>query len=198
MRMNRTTSPDKVWLASLVLSSCCILPVGVADAARDTPRFEIRSAYAELENAVYFLHARINYPLSKQALEALQSGVELNFQLRIEVNRVRRYLPDANVATLLQRYQLHFNALVNRYVVRNLNSGGQQSFASLEAALGFLGRVSNLPILDKALLQPGRKYILKLQAELDVRRLPAPIQLLAFWLDDWRLTSAWYTWPLQP
>ena len=193
-----TTSANKVWLASLALACCGLLPVGTADAARDTPRFEIRSAYAELEDAVYFLHARINYPLSKQALEALQSGVELNFQLRIEVNRVRRYIPDANVATLLQRYQLRFNALVNRYVVRNLNSGGQQSFASLDAALGFLGRVSNLPILDKALLQPGRKYILKLQAELDVRRLPAPIQLLAFWLDDWRLTSEWYTWPLQP
>ena len=198
MGMNGTTSPDRIWLAFLALACCSVLPVGTADAARDTPRFEIRSAYAELEDAVYFLHARINYPLSKQALEALQSGVELNFQLRIEVNRVRRYIPDANVATLLQRYQLRFNALVNRYVVRNLNSGGQQSFASLDAALSFLGRVSDLPILDKALLDPDRKYILKLQAELDVRRLPAPIQLLAFWLDDWRLTSAWYTWPLQP
>lgn len=198
MGMNGTTSPDRIWLAFLASACCCVLPVGTADAARDTPRFEIRSAYAELEDAVYFLHARINYPLSKQALEALQSGVELNFQLRIEVNRVRRYIPDANVATLLQRYQLRFNALVNRYVVRNLNSGGQQSFASLDAALSFLGRISDLPILDKALLDPDRKYILKLQAELDVRRLPAPIQLLAFWLDDWRLTSAWYTWPLQP
>ena len=198
MGMNGTTSSNRVWLASLALVCCGVRPAGVADAAKDRPRFEIRSAYAELENAVYFLHARIDYPLSKQALKALQSGVELNFQLRIEVNRVRRYLPDANVATLLQRYQLRFNALVNRYVVRNLNSGGQQSFATLDAALSFLGRVSNLPILDKALLQPGKKYILKLQAELDVRRLPAPIQLLAFWLDDWRLTSAWYTWPLQP
>ena len=198
MGVNGTTSSYRIRLASLALACCGILTVGIADAARDTPRFEIRSAYAELENKVYFLHARINYPLSKQALEALQSGVELNFQLRIEVNRVRRFIPDANVATLLQRYQLRFNALVNRYVVRNLNSGGQQSFASLDAALGFLGRVSDLPILDKALLQSGRKYILKLQVELDVRRLPAPIQLLAFWLDDWRLTSAWYTWPLQP
>lgn len=198
MGVDGTTTRVRVRLAALALACCGVLSMGIADAARDTPRFEIRSAYAELADAVYFLHARINYPLSKQALEALQSGVALNFQLRIEVTRVRRYLPDANVATLLQRYQLHFNALVNRYVVRNLNSGGQQSFASLDAALSFLGRVSDLPILDKALLQPGKKYYLRLQAELDVRRLPAPIQLLAFWLDDWRLTSDWYTWPLQP
>ena len=186
-----------LWQAALALGCLSVLSMGIAE-ARDTPRFEIRSAYAELEDEVYFLHARISYPLSKQALEALQSGVELNFQLRIEVSRVRRFLPDANVAILLQRYQLRFNALVNRYVIRNLNSGGQQSFASLDAALSFLGRVSDLPILDRALLQTGKKYNLKLQAELDVKRLPAPIQLLAFWLDDWRLTSAWYTWPLQP
>ncbi len=99
---------------------------------------------------------------------------------------------------MLQRYQLRFNALTSRYVVHNLNSGGQQSFSSLDAALSFLGRVSNLPILDKALLKPGRRYILRLEAELDIKRLPGPIQLLAFWLDDWRLTSEWYTWPLQP
>jgi len=197
MSVDRKNFWGGLWRAALALGCLSVLSMGIAE-ARDTPRFEIRSAYAELEDKVYFLHARISYPLSKQALEALQSGVELNFQLRIEVSRVRRFLPDANVAILLQRYQLRFNALVNRYVVRNLNSGGQQSFASLDAALSFLGRVSDLPILDKALLQTGKKYNLKLQAELDVKRLPAPIQLLAFWLDDWRLTSAWYTWPLQP
>jgi hypothetical protein len=192
----REKSAGIIWATTLM--SACVFLAGAAVSAKESSRFEIRSAYAELEEAVYFLHARINYPLSKQALEALQSGVALNFLLRIEVNRVRRFIPDSTVASLLQRYQLRFNALTSRYVVHNLNSGGQQSFSSLDAALSFLGRVSNLPILDKALLEPGRRYILRLEAELDIKRLPGPIQLLAFWLDDWRMTSEWYTWPLQP
>lgn len=179
-----------------ILVLCLLLPIAGTD-AQDVPRFEIRSAYAELEDGVYYVHARISYPLSDQALETLQSGVPLNFELRIEVTRVRRYIPDSNVATLLQRYQLRFNTLANRYVVRNLNSSAQQSFATLDAALSFLGRVSDLPILDSTLLEPDKTYELRLQAELDIRRLPKPLQFVAFWIDDWRLTSEWYVWPLQ-
>lgn len=194
----RTKNPAvsrKAGLASL-MAMLLLVPTTVLR-AQNPPKFEIRSAYAELENGVYYLHARIAYPLSDNALETLQSGVPLNFELRIEVARVRRYIPDSTVATLLQRYQLRFNSLANRYVVRNLNSSAQQSFATLDAALGFLGRVSELPILDHALLEPDKTYELRLQAELDIKRLPKPLQFVAFWVDDWRLTSEWYKWPLQ-
>ena len=45
--------------------------------------------------------------------------------------------------------------LSQRYIVRNLNSGDQDSFATLYSALNSLGRVQGLPVIDDALLHTG-------------------------------------------
>lgn len=178
--------------AGLVMLS--IAPV----AAQEAGRFDIRSAYTSLREGVYFLNARIEYRLSDQALAALESGVGLTLELQIEVSRRRRFFTDPEIATLRQRYHLQFHALSQRYVVRNLNSGEQASFSTLFAALNSAGRVTDLPIIDAALLDRDDRYEVHLRAVLDIREIPGPLRLLAFWLDDWRLASEWYTWPLRP
>ena len=51
------------------------------------------------------------------------------------------------------RYELEYRPLSQRYIVRNLNSGDQDSFATLYSALNNLGRVQGLPVIDDALLE---------------------------------------------
>ena len=53
---------------------------------------------------------------------------------------------DAGVAALEQRYELSYHALSQRYLVRNLNTGEQQDFGTLQAALDRLGEVRGLPV----------------------------------------------------
>lgn len=160
-------------------------------------RFEVRSAALELIDGVYFLDARVQYRLSTQALNALEAGVALTIELQLEVERRRRLLPNQTVATLSQRYQLQYHALSNRYVLRNLNSGEQESFATLFAALNQLGRVVDLPVIDAALLDPESRYQFRLRAVLDTREFPGPLRLLAFWADGWRIESDWFRWRLD-
>lgn len=167
-------------------------------AAQNEGRFDIRSAYTSLRNGVYFLDARVEYRMSEAALEALESGVALTLELQIEVSRRRRFFIDPTVASLRQRYQLQFHALSQRYLVRNLNSGEQASYATLYAALNAAGRIAGLPLIDASLLDERDDYDVHLRALLDIREIPGPLRLLAFWLDDWRLASEWYAWPLRP
>ncbi len=187
------------WLRAGLAVLCASLLIAVPASAQDKiGHFEIRSAYAELNDGIYYLNARVDFQLSDSAEEALQSGVALTFELQINVNRTRRYLPDPEVASLRQRYRLEYHALSERYVLRNLNSGERESFASLNAAFGVLGRVNQLPILDETLLEPSRRYEISLRAMIDTGGLPGPLRLLAFWREDWHLASEWYRWPLRP
>jgi hypothetical protein len=98
---------------------------------------------------------------------------------------------------LRQQYQLEYHALSERYIVLKLNSGDQASFATLFAALDYLGRIERLPVIDAALLEDGRDYNFRLRAVLDVEQFPGPLRLLAFWRRDWSLASDWYQWPLR-
>jgi hypothetical protein len=163
----------------------------------DPGSFLVRSATVELRDGVYFLNASIQYRLSTEARDALQSGVPLAIRLDMQLTHDRRFWFDSEDAALRQQYQLEYHALSERYIVLKLNSGDQASFATLFAALDYLGRIERLPVIDAALLEDGRDYNFHLRAVLDVEQFPGPLRLLAFWRRDWSLASDWYQWPLR-
>jgi len=171
-------------------------PVAV-EPADDPGFFEVRSAMAELRDGVYYLNAVIGYRLSTEAIDALHSGVPLGIRLDIEIIHPRRWWFDDDSVALRQSYQLDYHAISERYIVLNVNSGEQTSFASLLSALDFIGRIERLPLIDTAVLADDRGYYVRLRASLDQEQFPGPLRLLAFWRRDWSIASEWYRWPLQ-
>jgi hypothetical protein len=183
-------------LAIALLASCV---VGGAEAfASEAPRrFEIRSAFVEPAESVYMLNARLDFALPEGAKAAILDGVALTLDLEIEVNRARRFWVDDTVATLEQHYELVYHALSERFLVRNVNSGQQTSWPTLEDAVESLQVVDRLPILDQSLVLPDFRYEVSLRGRLDVRNLPEALRIVLFWVDDWRQQTDWYTWPLN-
>ena len=173
------------------------LAVSMAGVAGAQSRFEVRSAYVEPSEGVYQLNATIDFELPGGAREAVREGVPLTLNLEIVVRRQRFYWFDETVATLEQDYELVYHALSERYLVRNLNSGEQASFPTLDTAVDALRVISNLPILDESLIVPDRRHEISVRASLDVRTMPDTLRFILFWADDWRQRSEWYTWSPQ-
>jgi hypothetical protein len=121
----------------------------------------------------------------------------LTIELQIEVIRVRRWYVDDTTAELATRYELEYRPLSQRYIVRNLNSGDQDSFATLYSALNNLGRVQGLPVIDDSLLEADKKFRIRLRAMLQTQQYSAPLRLLFFWRDEWQLKSEWSEWILD-
>ena len=194
------TSHFKRLLSSFVSALLLLFVVGNVIAQDEIQRegyFEVRSAATRLVEGVHTLDARLQLILSHEALEALSSGVSLRIELQMEVIRERRFYMDATDAELTIRHELEYRPLSQRYLVRNLNSGDQDSFATLYSALNNLGRVQGLPVIDDALLEAGKNYRVRLRALLSTRQYPAPLRLLFFWRDQWQLTSEWSEWSLE-
>ncbi len=159
--------------------------------------FEVRSASSERRDGVHTLEARLQLVLSSEALAALESGVTLTIELQLQVIRIRRFMIDSVDAELAVRYELEYRPLSQRYIVRNLNSGDQDSFATLYSALNSLGRVQGLPVIDHELLQADQSYRLRMRAMLNTQQYPAPLRLLFFWRGQWQLQSEWFEWSLE-
>ena len=160
--------------------------------------FTIRSVETSLVEKVYNVSAQIDYQFSDVAIEALQNGVPLLVLIDIKVDRERSWWLDKNIAQLQQGYLLLYHALTEKYIVNNLNSGAQENYDSLNAALSALGRLEALPILDANLVNKNNRIIVRLHTYLDLEALPAPMRPLAYISSQWRLESDWYEWPLQP
>jgi uncharacterized protein DUF4390 len=181
-----------------VLAAIFVLGTGFAqENVEREGYFEVRSASMQSIAGVHALDARLQLVLSSEALAALESGVTLTIEMQLQVIRVKRFLIDSVDAELAIRYELEYRPLSQRYIVRNLNSGNQDSFATLYSALNNLGRVQGLPVIDDALLLPDRDYRLRLRAMLNTQQYPAPLRLLFFWRGQWQLQSEWFEWPLE-
>ncbi len=193
--MERLSLPGRALLVILA-----VLALGTGLAQESVERegyFEVRSASTRPINGVHTLDARLQLVLSSEALAALGSGVTLSIELQMQVIRVRRFLIDDVEAELAIRYQLQYRPLSQRYIVRNLNSGNQDSFATLYSALNNLGRIQGLPVIDDALLSPDRPYRLRLRAMLNTQEYPLILRMLFFWRGQWQLQSEWFEWSLE-
>ena len=197
VRINRSGKAPSLRLGFIVML-CLLVEAGSAqDEIERAGYFEVRSASTRLVGGVHTLDARLQLVLSSEALDALSSGVPLTIELQLEVIRVRRFIWDDDAADLAIRYELEYRPLSHRYIVRNLNSGDQDSFATLYSALNNLGRVQGLPVIDDALLEADKRYRIRLRAMLNTQQYPAPLRLLFFWRDEWQLQSEWFEWLLE-
>jgi hypothetical protein len=161
-------------------------------------RFEVRSADLQLKDGVYHLNAHVDLPVSEAVRRGLAEGVPLTIELDLDIERVRQLLPNSRVAELTQRYHLQYNAVSAHYILRNDNSGQQESLSTVDAAIEQLSEVRSLPVLDKALISADRRYEANVRAKVDYGSVPFTLRVEMFWENDWHRESDWYTWTLQP
>lgn len=181
-----------------IVASLSVVPTSIVHAEGLEGRFEVRSADLELRDGVYHLNARIALPVSDAVRRGLAEGVPLTVELGLDIERVRQLLPNSRVAELTQRYRLQYNAVSARYILRNENSGQQESLGTVDAALEQLSDVHGVPVLDKSLITSDRRYEANVRAKVDYGSVPFSVRVLMFWVNEWHRESDWYTWTLQP
>jgi len=196
LRGDRTS--DGVTRSGLLTAVCAgialAVPVlGSADALDGV--LEVRSAYVNVDKEVFLLYARLSYPEGPQVRAALRDGITLIFDLEVRVDRDRRMWFSANIVNLTLRRELTYHAVSDRYLVRNTRSGDQESFATLEEALDYLGKVDAWPIVVEPQLDSGN-YTINVRAGVRRGHLPASLRAILFWTNDWARVSDWYTWSL--
>jgi len=187
----------------LTLMLAALLAVGAAPVVRADALdgvLEVRSAYVNIEQGVFQLYARVQYPVNDDIRAALKDGLKLTFELDMVVSRERRFWMDADVFNYTLKRELMYHAVSDRYVTREIDSRSQNpqhSYATLEEALEALGTVDAMPILVSSQLSQNREYRVSLRAGVRRGQLADTLRVLLFWTDDWHRESEWFSWSLQ-
>lgn len=184
------------WLVAL-LGACALLfaaPLVRGDALDGA--LSVESAFVSIEDGVYLLQARVQYPVNDQIRAALRDGVSLTFELEAVVERERRFWADARVVDLKLERELVYHTVSDRYVVRGAQGRDLDSYPSLEAALAALGNVDRWPILVASQVAGDAEHAVKVRAGVRRGRLTDALRVLLFWTDDWHRETEWYQWSL--
>ena len=178
---------------------CAILMLAGTAVRADDPldgELEIRSAYALPSHGVITLTARVIYPQSDLLMASLKDGVTLSFDLECSVSRHRRMWFDAEAVDLVRHRELSYHVITDRYLLRDVDGGTQESFPTLDAALLRLGQVEEWPIAVDSQLRSDEQWQIALRAGVRRGHMPDALRALMFWSDAWHRSSDWYTWTL--
>lgn len=182
-----------------LLTACCVLTLAGASGRAQADALDgvlaVHSAYVNIDHGVFLLHARVEYPVGPAIRSALRDGTTLDFDVDVRVERERHLWFNASIVELTLRRELSYHAVSDRYVVRDVRSGDQETFATIDEALDDLGKVDAWPILVEPQLDGGN-YTISVRAGVRRGQLPASLRALLFWTDDWARQSEWYTWTL--
>jgi len=151
-----------------------------------------------VKNGVYMLDASLGYEIGDEALKALRSGVPLTFGLTVKVTKNRRFMWDKTVSRLQQNYSIAYHALSQRYLIRNETLGTRESFHDLDKALLVLGHIHALPVIEQERIPDPHGHSVEIKVELNIEKLPAPLQPIAYISPQWWISSPWRSQVLVP
>jgi len=129
--------------------------------------------------------------LSGLARNALQNGVPLVIDV---VTEVRNTDGGRLLAESAERREIRYLPLSERYQILGADDGTNRAYPRLRHVLAELSRMKLE--METGPLAPGR-YELRVRVRLDRASLPAPMQLPALLLGNWRHDTGWSSWPFE-
>jgi hypothetical protein len=193
---NEMLHPQPKFLFRVLVAFMCSL-FTLPAFANGPGLFEIVNADFRVENEIWVADARADLSLSAEAERALENGVTLTIQYQYMVNRARNFWPDKLIAEPSENIELQYLSLSRRYVVRNTDTGEQESYATMFSALRQIGRVRDFPIIAQSAIDSDERYYISMRVVLSREKLPGPMQVLLFWQGDFSLESEWFRWTIK-
>lgn len=129
--------------------------------------------------------------LSDQAREALEHGVTLTVLLEIELRNDNKMIVVKRDAS---RFQIRYLPLSQRYQLATEKTGEIKTYSRLRH---LLAAIDDLSIQLSTGPLPSGSYELRTRIRLDESRLPAPMQLPAWFSAQWHHDSEWSIWPFE-
>jgi len=164
----------------------------------ETANFIVEMVETHLKEGRYLMDARIEYRLSKRALEALENGVPITLDLRVELIELGdswiwpEYMLDTHI-----RHTIRYHSLAESYQLFEHSTQQTTNFVTQAALLTALGEISGFELIEAEALQPNKTYQVRINTALDIESLPLPLRPMAYLQPDWRLSSGWSQWPLE-
>jgi hypothetical protein len=178
---------------------CCVawlLPLLAPGAAQASPQFTVQSAVVTVRDGAYELDARVIFPLNDDVRSALANGATVKLALQVVIQKQRRYWFDNQVVEATLRRELTWNAVTQRYILKYVDRGEQDSFVALDEALASVGVMNGWRFAEAGRLSPDTDYEISVRAGYRSTRLPNALRALAFWSDGWVHRTEWKSWIL--
>lgn len=181
----------------LVVLALAMLMFVTASLAEEDEPFVVKRAEFNLDESMLMLDLEFDSHIPDFIAIAIDQGFAVPLMFEIEIRAEKPYWVDAKVVSLKQQYMLHYQPMLDSFVVLDVNTAERHYFDERKAAVQFIELVYNYPMLDINNLAADKNYYARVRFGIDSDELPLPLQSSWFWDSDWDLQSEWYEWEVR-
>ncbi len=125
--------------------------------------------------------------------QAIQEGVPTTFSFYVSIYKIKDFWKDKKIEALELTSTIVYNSLKKEYTVtRPWKDPKPSSTKSFEEAKSWMTDIDNLQLVSLQKLTKGKKYQIRLQAEMDRTTLPFYLHNVFFFLSFWDVKTDWY------
>ena len=174
-----------------------ILLLPLSAKSQDNDPFVIERAEFKVKDSLLLLDLIVNSELPDYISIAVDQGFAVPIMFEIEIRSPKSYWFDSKIVSLKQKYLLHYQPMLESFVVLDINNSERHYFVDRKAAVHFLEVVYNYPLLDIDNLAADKTYYARARFGIDTEELPLPLKSSSLWDNDWDLQSDWIEWGIE-
>lgn len=171
--------------------------LGLSAASGAGPGFVVKSVDTTISEQKLQVSARVDLALSEAAERAVDNGVSLTVLTEFKL-QTSGALWNETVEKGVNRTRLRYHALSSQYVVEDGNSSRVETYRTVAEALRRMGSLRTVTLDLPPDGTDRSRYRLAVRSSLDINALPPPLRTMAFFSPDWRLSSDWTQWQINP
>ena len=180
-----------------IATGLMLLLLGLSTAARADDPFVVDRAELSLNDNLLLLDLVVDSEIPDYIGIALDQGFAVPMMFEFEIRARQAYWFDDRVVSLKQQYLLHYQPMLDAFVVFDVNASERHYFDDRKAAVHFIEVVYNYPMLDISNLAWNEEYYARVRFGIDTDELPQPLKSSSLWDNDWDLQSDWYEWEVM-
>ena len=126
--------------------------------------------------------------------EAIHAGINVTFNFFLEVNEIRNWWWDKEMANLKASHDIQYDSLKKVYAVRLSERSGKPIYVKdFNEAKRLMSEITGLKLTELHRLRKDRRYQVHMMAELDKITLSFYLHYVLFFLSLWDFETDWHT-----
>ncbi len=140
------------------------------------------------------LFATVKNGFSEKMITGVENGLPVSFTFHIELDRIRAWWFNDNLADYEITRTLTYNALKKEYEI-SLSARENKTITtrSVIEAKQLMSTLSGYPAVQRARLIPDAPYIMRIKVTLEENRLPLGIHYIIPFTSLWNFETEWQT-----
>jgi len=139
------------------------------------------------------IYCRVTGCFTEEMIKAIENGINTTFTFFIGLYEVRDFQLDENIAEVRVTHSIVYDNLKKTYTVRLSEKNSEMILVDdFHEAKNLMAKIVGVKLTGLNKLQKGKRYQVRVMAELAKIRLPLYLDYVLFFLSLWDFETDWY------